>query len=96
MNFKRLNYREPAVLRGIITAVLALAAALGFVATDEIRGAAEGLIPVVAFVLPLLQSLWTRASVVPLEKHVDQLAKAAGHVVVPQTPGKPDHAAPEA
>lgn len=91
--FKKLNYKEPAVLRGIITAALALAASLGFVATDEIKGAAEGLIPVVAFLLPLLQSLWTRQSVVPLEKHVDQLARAAGHVVVPQTPGEPDHAA---
>lgn len=60
---RKLNYREPAVLRGIVTAVLALAASLGFVATDDIKGAAEGLIPVVAFLLPLAQSVWTRAAV---------------------------------
>lgn len=92
--FKKLNYNEPAVLRGIVTAALALAAALGFVATDEIKGAAEGLIPVVAFLLPLIQSVWTRQAVVPAEKHVDQLAQvASGYTVTPQTPGKPDHAA---
>ena len=59
----RLNYTEPAVLRGIITALIALAASLGFVATDEIKGAAEAIIPVVAFLLPLLQSIWTRFAV---------------------------------
>lgn len=93
--FKRLNYNEPSVLRGIVTAAIAFAASLGFVATDEVRGAAEGLIPAVALLLPLLQSLWTRRAVVPLEKHVDQMARAAGHVVTPHIPGRPDHAAPE-
>ena len=94
--FRRLNYAEPAVLRGIVTAALALAASLGFVATDEIRGAAEGLIPVVAFLIPLVQSLWTRQAVVPAAKHVDQLAQvASGYTATPQTPGRPDHAAPE-
>lgn len=63
MSFKKLDYREPAVLRGIVTAVLALAAALGFSASTEINGAAEAIIPLVAFVLPLLQSVWTRAAV---------------------------------
>jgi hypothetical protein len=93
--FRKLKYNEPSVLRGIVTAALALAASLGFVATDEIKGAAEGLIPVVAFLVPLVQSLWTRRAVVPAEKHVDQLAQVAagGYVVRPQTPGKPDHAA---
>ena len=61
--FKKLNYTEPAVLRGIVTAVVALAASLGFVATDEIEGAAEGLIPVLAVLLPALQALWTRRAV---------------------------------
>lgn len=78
---KRLNYSEPAVLRGIITALLALAASLGFVATDEIRGFAEGLIPVLAFLIPLVQSFWTRQAVVSPET----LDRAVGR-----------HAAPEA
>ena len=63
MSFKALNYKEPSVLRGIITALVALAASLGIVASDDIKGAAEGLIPVAAFVIPLVQSLWTRAAV---------------------------------
>lgn len=60
---RKLNFTEPAVLRGVVTALIALAASLGFVATDEIKGFAEGLIPVVAFLIPLLQSVWTRAAV---------------------------------
>lgn len=61
--FRKLNYAEPSVLRGIITALIALAASLGFVATDEVKGAAEALIPIAAVVIPLGQSLWTRFSV---------------------------------
>jgi hypothetical protein len=93
---KRLNYAEPSVLRGIVTALIALAASLGFVATDEIKGAAEGIIPVAAFLIPLVQSLWTRQAVVPADKHVDQLAQvASGYTARPHTPGVGDHRAPE-
>lgn len=60
---KKLNFTEPAVLRGVITAAIALAASLGFVATDDIKGAAEALIPIAAVVIPLVQSLWTRSNV---------------------------------
>lgn len=60
---KKLNFTEPAVFRGIVTAVIALAASLGFVATDDIKGAAEALIPIAAVLIPLAQSLWTRRSV---------------------------------
>jgi len=63
MSFRKLNWTEPSVLRGVITAVIALLASLGIVASDDIKGAAEGLIPVAAFVIPLVQSLWTRAAV---------------------------------
>ncbi len=77
--FNRLNYAEPSVLRGIVTAVIALAAALGFVATDEIKGAAEALIPLAAFLIPLVQSLWTRQAVVSPRTHAEKLgAQAAG------------------
>ncbi len=76
---KKLQYSEPAVLRGIVTAVIALAAALGFVATDEIKGAAEALIPLAAFLIPLVQSLWTRQAVVSPQTHAEKLgAQAAG------------------
>lgn len=63
MKFSRLNYAEPAVLRGIVTAVVALLASLGFSATTDISGVAEVIIPIVSFLLPLLQSVWTRAAV---------------------------------
>lgn len=79
--FKRLNYAEPAVLRGILTAAVALLAALGFANTEEIEGAAEKLLPAVALVVPLVQAVWTRFNVFS-PKSVDDL------------PGK--HAAAEA
>lgn len=63
IDVSRLNYTEPSVLRGIVTAVLALAAALGFVIPANLTGAAEALIPVLAFLIPLIQSVWTRAAV---------------------------------
>jgi len=73
LSFTKLNYAEPSVLRGIVTAVVALAASLGFVTSTDIQGVAEGLIPVAAFVIPLVQSLWTRAAVFS-PKTVDQAA----------------------
>jgi hypothetical protein len=76
MKFSKLNYAEPAVLRGIITAVVALLASLGVVTTTDVSGAAEAAIPIVAFVLPLLQSLWTRAAVFA-PKTVDSIGKHA-------------------
>lgn len=60
---RNLDYREPAVLRGIIMAVLGLLAALGIVTTEQVDGIGEALIPVVAFLLPLLQAVWTRMAV---------------------------------
>lgn len=74
---KRLNYTEPSVLRGIITAVLALAAAIGFVVPANLSSLAEGLIPVVAFLVPLAQSLWTRQAVVSPETHAVSLGRHA-------------------
>jgi len=63
MSFKSLNFREPSVLRGVLTALLAFLAAIGVVVTDDVKGAAEALIPIAAVVIPLVQSLWTRAAV---------------------------------
>jgi hypothetical protein len=75
--FKKLNYGEPAVLRGIFTAIIALAASLGFVATEELEGVLEAAIPIAAFLIPLIQGWLTRGAVVPARKHVDQLAQVA-------------------
>jgi len=73
---------EPARIRAVVTAIVGLAAALGLTLPIDLPGAAEVLIPVLAFVLPLIQGETTRAVVSP-----------AKHVVTPQTPGFPDHAA---
>lgn len=72
----RLNYAEPSVLRGILTALVALAASLGFVIPADLSSAAEGLIPVVAFLVPLIQSLWTRQAVVSPQTHAEALGAA--------------------
>jgi hypothetical protein len=74
---KRLDYAEPAVLRGILTALLALAASLGFVIPADLTGAAEGLIPAVAFLLPLVQAWWTRRAVYSPATHNAELGKVA-------------------
>lgn len=77
MSFKRLNYAEPAVLRGIVTAVLALAAALGFAATDDVKGWAETVIPIVAVLIPLAQAAWTRFNVWSPKSHAESLGRHA-------------------
>lgn len=87
MSWKNLQWSEPAVLRGIITALIAFAAAIGFSVSSEINGFAEALVPFLAFVIPLAQSLWTRAAV-SSPKTVAAI-RAAG----PQSPGVADHAA---
>lgn len=79
MSFRRLNFSEPAVLRGVVTAVIALAASIGFVVPANLSGVAEGLIPVLAFLIPLAQSLWTRQAVVSPQT----LAEATGRHAAP-------------
>ena len=87
VKWNKLNYAEPSVLRGIVVAAVALAAALGFSTTADINGAAEKLIPVAAVLIPLAQAGWTRAAVWS-KKSVDAV-RGPG----PQTPGVADHAA---
>jgi hypothetical protein len=58
-----LEQTEPAVLRGVVTAALALAAALGFVIPADLSTTTELLLPLAAVLIPLAQSLWTRAAV---------------------------------
>lgn len=59
---------EPARLRGIAVALVALAAALGLVLPFDLPGIAEAIIGVLAVVLPLVQGELTRAVVVPVAK----------------------------
>lgn len=87
MTWSKLDFTEPAVLRGVITAVLALAAAIGFVIPADLSTAAEALIPIAAFLVPIAQSVWTRARV--SSPATVARIRSAG----PQTPGVADHAA---
>lgn len=77
MKWTKLNYAEPAVLRGIIAAVVSLAAALGFVIPSDLTGAAEAFIPLLSFVIPLALSLWTRAAVFSPQSVDDAIGRHA-------------------
>jgi len=59
---------EPARLRGIAVALVALAAALGLVLPFDLPGITEAIIGIMALVLPLVQGELTRAKVVPVAK----------------------------
>lgn len=59
-----LNYTEPARIRAIVTAVVALVAALGIVLPFDLPGIAEAAIGVLAVVQALIQGETTRAAVV--------------------------------
>lgn len=59
-----LEYTEPARVRAIVTAVVALCAALGVVLPFDLPGIVEALLPILALVLPLIQGEATRAAVV--------------------------------
>lgn len=60
-----LRYAEPARLRGIWTAVIALALALGVAIPADVDGKVTALIAAVSVLLPLLQAETTRAVVSP-------------------------------
>ena len=59
---------EPARLRGIAIALVALAASLGLVLPFDLPGITEAIIGVLAVVLPILQGELTRAVVTPVAK----------------------------
>lgn len=92
MIWKKLNYREPAVLRGVVTAVLALAASLGIVLPTELPTDVEAAIVVLTTSLPVAQALWTRLAVFS-PKSKDAAVAAARPLGAPQRPGIADHAA---
>lgn len=58
------NYAEPARLRSITAAVVALVASLGLTLPFDLPGIIEAAIPLLAFLVPLIQGEATRAAVV--------------------------------
>lgn len=105
MNFKRLNYTEPAMWRGVVTALIALLGAVGVTVTSDLSALVDSLIVAASLALPLVQAVTTRAAVVSPATNAAAVntahAVAAGdipvtkHHVTPQTPDVADHAAPE-
>lgn len=64
LSLRWFEYAEPARVRAVVTAVVALAAALGVTLPFDLPGIAEALIVLASIVLPLLQGEATRAAVV--------------------------------
>jgi len=104
VNLKRLaTYTEPARIRALAAAIVALAAALGLVLPFDLPGIAEAGIGVLAVLIPLIQGEVTRAAVVSPATNEAEVSAALDatpdsftkHEVVPQTPGVADHAAQE-
>ena len=62
--WKWLNYVEPARVRAVVAAVLALCVALGITLPFDLPGIAEAAIGLLAVVVPLIQGETTRAAVV--------------------------------
>jgi hypothetical protein len=58
------NYVEPARIRAVVAAVLALCVALGITLPFDLPGVAEAAIGLLAVVVPLIQGETTRAAVV--------------------------------
>lgn len=65
------DYTEPARLRALAAAVVALAAALGLTLPFDLPGLVEVVVPLLAFVVPLVQGEATRAVVRPAAASVD-------------------------
>jgi hypothetical protein len=71
------NYAEPARIRAIVTAVVALCGALGVVLPFDLPGIAEAAIVVLSVLLPLIQGESTRSAVVSPKTHAEELGKVA-------------------
>lgn len=75
--FDRVRQLEPARVRAVWTAVVALLLALGVTVNADVDGAVQALIVAVFTLLPLLQGEATRAKVVPVAKLDADMAAAA-------------------
>lgn len=74
------KYTEPARIRAIVAAVVALCGALGIVLPVDLPGIAEALIVVLAAVIPLVQGESTRAAVVSPKTHAEELGAATANL----------------
>jgi|SRR6478609_5225152 len=63
MKFTKLNYTEPAVLRGIVTAIVALLLSVGVTIPSEWNDIANQLIAGIALIAPIVGGIWTRRAV---------------------------------
>lgn len=78
LSFRKAN---PALVRGLVVAVIGLLASFGLVRADVLDEAQLGYVVMIGtVVLPILQGLWTRYGVTPNAKVVAQVT-AAGDVV---------------
>ena len=66
---RRVATFEPARVRAVWSAVVLLAATLGITVSAEVDGKVVGAIGALSVLIPLVQGLWTRASVVPVAKY---------------------------
>lgn len=73
-----LEYTEPARVRALVTAILALCAALGIVLPFDLPRIADALLLLAAVILPLIQGEATRAAVVSPQR-ADLIAAGRAH-----------------
>ena len=78
--WSRIRELEPARVRAVWAAVVALALALGVTIREDIDGAVQALIVAVFTLLPLIQGEATRERVVPVAK-ADRAARKAGETI---------------
>jgi hypothetical protein len=71
------NCTEPARIRAVVAAVVALCAALGIVLPFNLPAVAEAAIAVLAVLVPLVQGESTRAAVFSPITHQEQVGRAA-------------------
>jgi hypothetical protein len=73
---------EPAVVRGLVVAVLTLLSAMGIAAaSDPSRETIAALVTVASVVIPLIQALWTRFAVTANDKVIARLSTSTGNVI---------------
>ena len=76
----RIRVMEPARVRAVWVAVVALAVSLGVTVSTDLDSAVQALIVAVFTLLPLIQGEATRAKVVPVAK-ADRAARKAGETI---------------
>lgn len=78
----RFTHLEPSVYRGVVVAIFGVLASMGVVVSDSIP---DQLVVLVLAILPLIQAVWTKASVVPKDKVVayieDPYARTGRHSI---------------